>query len=531
MDETSTYTETQSPAPEAKPSGSGMTSKVMKGSFWVLMGQVLPLIATFVASPFVIRSLGSESYGVLILVGLISSYFSFADFGMSMASTKFGSEAYGNRSPEKEAMIIRTSALIAFCSSLLITLPMFFFSEQIVSDLLNVPEKLQHQANIALKITAFAFECSILSSVFNTPQLSRLRMDINVLIQGGTKILMTLTTPIVLYLGGGIIEASFVAFFYAAVILTAHLVVSGRLLPQLYQFSVDRKLVRPLMKFGGNMVIFGIGLILLNNLEKFLLTRLVSVRSLAYYSIASTFAGMTSMFSMAMVQTLIPAFSQLLGANKRAELENLFARTVKISLMGLLPSILFLLIIAKPFFTIWAGREYGINSIYPFYILLIGIFFSIIVYVPNCILISSGKSDVFAKFYLFEIVPYAAFAYFLVSNFGIIGAAIAWSAREVVNALFFLYFAKKHTGLAIHVGKNLPDYLLGVAVFIPAIGFALFYNNFSLWLLVLLPASIIAYLIIVWKRILDTNERAFVQAKLSAVKAKLFHRNRIEPAD
>ena len=98
------------------PSPQGMTVKVVKGSFWVLIGQLLPLIATFIASPFVIRSLGSESYGVLILVGLISGYFSFVDFGMGLTSTKFGSEAYAEGSADKEALIIRAATIIAITS-------------------------------------------------------------------------------------------------------------------------------------------------------------------------------------------------------------------------------------------------------------------------------------------------------------------------------------------------------------------------------------------------------------------------------
>lgn len=80
--------------PKTPPSTAGMTTKVVKGSLWTLAGQVAPLAVSLVATPFVIRLLGAESYGVLILIGLIPTYLGFAAFGMSMASTKFGSEAY-----------------------------------------------------------------------------------------------------------------------------------------------------------------------------------------------------------------------------------------------------------------------------------------------------------------------------------------------------------------------------------------------------------------------------------------------------
>src|SRR5580765_3927840 len=100
-----------------------MTTKVVKGSLWTLAGQVLPLIASLVATPFTIRLLGSEAYGVVILVGLIPTYFSFADFGMGIASTKFGSEAYGQGDTRKEGEVVRTAAVVAFLSSLVIAVP------------------------------------------------------------------------------------------------------------------------------------------------------------------------------------------------------------------------------------------------------------------------------------------------------------------------------------------------------------------------------------------------------------------------
>lgn len=495
----------------AQSEGKGMTVKVIKGSFWVLMGQIVPLIATFIASPFVIRLLGSEAYGVLILVGVISTYFGFADFGMGMASTRFGAEAYGEKNPEKEGLVVRTSAVIAFTSSLVVAIPLFVFSYWITGDLLKIPEHLHQQASVALKITSIAFLCTMLSGVFNTPMLSRLRMDLQVIIRDGARVLMTLITPVALYLGGDIVDAIIVASVTAFIILAANIMVSGRLMPQLYRFTISKELAKPLLKFGRNYVFYGIGLILLNNLEKLLLARLVEVKSVGYYSIASTFANMTTMFSMAMVQTLIPAFSQLMSPEKRAELNKLFSRTLRLSLIGLLPSIMLMLVVAQPFFTVWAGKEYGENSVYPCYILLAGIFFSILVYIPNCILLSSGRSEVFARFYLIEIVPYAILTYFLISYWGIIGAALAWSIREIVNALFFIRFTKKYTGLSLNLSRQLRGFITGFLMMVPAALLALFYDNFSWWLILLTPAGVLAYFIIVWKKLVDENERVWVR--------------------
>src|SRR5262245_35025125 len=113
------------------PSKAGMTTKVIKGSFWGFLGQILPLPVTLITTPFIIRCLGPDSYGVLVLINLIPIYFTFADFGMNYGSTKFASEAYAAGDAESEAKIVRTAALIAFLSSLPVALLIIIFSPQI----------------------------------------------------------------------------------------------------------------------------------------------------------------------------------------------------------------------------------------------------------------------------------------------------------------------------------------------------------------------------------------------------------------
>ena len=494
---------------------SGMTTKVVKGSFWLLAGQVLPLIATFISTPFVIRSLGSEAYGVLILIGLISTYFSFGDLGMSLASTKFGAEAYGKKLYNEEAKIIWTSASIAFCTSLVIAVPLFIFSDFIVGELLKVPHHLHEEASKGLKITSIGFVIICISGTVNTPQLSRLRMDMNTMINAGGRILMILATPVVLYLGGRIPEATIVALAAGLFILLGHLFFSTKLLPSLRQFTISKALVRPLVKFGSGAVLYGIALIVVSNLDKFLLTRLVSVQSLAWYSVAFTFASMTSMFSYAMVQSLIPAFSQLLTPDKKEELKSLFTQTLRISILGLLPSIMFLFVIAKPFFSIWAGDEFGRESVYPYYILLVGVFFSLLVYIPNCVVISHGRPDMMARVYWIEFVPYILMTILLIQKFGIIGAALAWSIKEIINAFIFITQAKKVSQIQFSIISEIVKLGFGIMVLAIPMLFAILFKNFLPWLFVLVPCSLILYVTVAWKGYLTIQEKNWLSTRLA----------------
>jgi O-antigen/teichoic acid export membrane protein len=496
------------------PSTSGMTTKVVKGSLWTLGGQVLPLFVSLISTPFIIRFLGSEGYGVLILVGLIPNYFAFADLGMGIASTKFGSEAYGQGDRKKEGEVVRTAAFITLLATLAFAIPIFIFSHYIISDWFKVSENFQQSASIALKLTSVTFVLGILASVLNTPQLARLRMDLNTLVNAVPKILMGIVTPFVLYLGGYVIEAVWVAFFASALIFAGTIFFSGRLLPELYQPTINKNLFRPLLKFGSGWLIAMVAAILLANVEKFFLARYISVQSLAYYSVAFTFANMATMFSMSMTQSLVPAFSQLLAPGKQVEFDTLFARSIRLNLIWLLPVIMAMFVIAKPFFTLWAGAEFGAQSSPPFYVLLLGLFFNILAFIPHSTITASGRTDVLAKLYWIELVLYIFAAAWLVNSYQIVGAAAAWSVRVIIDAFLVIWLAKKIGGASFRFFNHFVSLSAGVILLLPPIIFAAFYNNFSLWLIPMVLISFSSYSLLIWKTFVDGDERKWIKSKI-----------------
>jgi O-antigen/teichoic acid export membrane protein len=319
--------------------------------------------------------------------------------------------------------------------------------------------------------------------------------------------MMSAALPFVLFLGGGIVEAVVVALVAAALIFIANLYSSSRLLPELYGISIDRAYVRPMMIYGGGWLIAAIAGAVLFNLEKFFLTRLISVKALAYYSVAFTFASTATMFSQAMIQSLVPAFSRLSVPEKLSEFDELFSRGTRFSLLLLLPGLMFLAVIAKPFFTIWAGPEFGQESTVPFYVLLCGLLLNILSYVPFSALIAVGRTDLFAKLYWLEVPLYAFGVVILIRAFGIAGAAMAWSLRVILDAFVVIWMSKRFAKVTFRYSNHTGSLVVGVLILTPPMLVASLYNNFSSWLLFLVPACISFYGLFMWKNFADENER------------------------
>jgi O-antigen/teichoic acid export membrane protein len=497
------------------PPTTGMTTKVVKGSIWTLIGSVLPMGVAFISTPFIIRFLGSEAYGVLLLVLLIPTYFTFADLGMGIASTKFASEALGEGNREKEARVVWTAAAIALISTLIVAIPIFALANQIIV-YLNVPEYLRSQATIGLRIATASFVLGILGSVVNSPMLSRLRMDLNTITQAGPRVMLSFVTPFILYFGGGIVEVVSWSFIVSVAAFAIIVFFSARLLPELFKARADRKMFRPLLRFGGAWFVAMVAAILLINLEKLFLTKMVSVKALAYYSVAFTFASMATMFSSAMSQSLLPAFSQLLSSGKREEFDALFARSIRLNIIWLLPVLMLMFVVARPFFTLWAGEEFGVESTAPFYVLLAGLSFNLLAYIPHASIMATGRTDVFAKLYWIELALYVVVAWILISYFGIVGAAAAWSIRVILDAFLIIRLSRiiantkfkflAHAGILV-----LGILVLSVPVALTLIGVA------PIFLIAASMLSLPVYAALIWKRFVDDDERKWISSQINTL--------------
>ena len=492
-------------------STAGMTTKVVKGSVWTLGGSLLPLAVSFVTTPFIIRFLGAEGYGVLLLVGLIPTYFSFADFGMGVASTKFASEAYGEGDKKKEAEYVWTATAVAAVSALIVAVPIFVFSYVIVRAL-NVPDHLLDQASTALKIASASFFAGILASVFNSPMLARLRMDLNAASAATPKVLLAAITPIILYLGGGLVGAVTWGLIVSTATVVLVFFLSARLLSRLRLPTFNRALLSPLFKFGGGWFMAMCATILLSNTEKILLSSFVSVKALAYYSVAFTVANMAVVFSWAMVQSLIPAFSQLLASEKRDAFNYLFSKSLRLSFIWLLPSLTILFVIAKPFFSIWAGEEFGRESTLPFYILLAGLFFNILAYVPYSAIVAAGHSGFLAKVYWLELVPYLVSGFLLINYFGIVGASIAWSVRVILDAVLLTWLARKYFGVSPADNTHFGGLAAAAVFLVPPLIVSVLFPNFLVLNGLFIVFAVFFYSVAIWKKYILDEEKIWLSS-------------------
>jgi O-antigen/teichoic acid export membrane protein len=490
-----------------------ISKKVISGSFWTLLGLGVSNAASFIAIPFVIRLLGAELYGVLALINLTLGYIGFADFGMGTASTRFASQAHSKNDQNEEVSVIWTALLLSLVPTLIVALILLFFSDVIVGEILKISPELHSVTSLALSLVSVVFVFRVVNNIINTPQLVRFKLHTNTLIVAGTATLQIIITPIIIWFGGGVIGAVVCMIFFSLVAFVCHLTASRRLLPEIIKPQINIELVKSLLIFGGSLLASSAAAILLVNMEKLILTRFSSLSVLAHYSVAFTLAGMLTIVPGALVQSLLPAFSQLQAAEHKESLQKLFSQTIRINLLWLPPVILILLLGAKPIFTIWAGAEFGRESVIPFYILLGGVITNVIAYVPSCLIMAFGKVNNLAKLYWLELIPYAFLTIFLTSEYGAVGAALAWSLRVFVDAIVFFIMAKRiiYKPFITLLGVNKRYLIVLLIMSLPSISVITFFDSIELIVFSAI-ISIAIYMLSVWSIFLSENERVLIKS-------------------
>ncbi len=458
--------------------GRGMVARVVLGGLWNLGAQGTLLLTGIIVTPFVIRYLGTEEYGLLTLITLLIGYLGFADLGMGVASTKFGAEALARGDRDGESAVVWTSMLVTMLPVLAFAGFLAFLGRLLLEGIFALsPRDLQH-AGPALRIAAGALIASAATGVFNTSQLVRMKVGLNSGINVACRIGQALFTLVVLFAGGRLVAVTGVIAFAAISTACLNFVVSARLSPGILQPRVDRHLVAPLLRFGAAVVAAAvIGTVVIHG-EKFLLVRFASVAKLAYYNVSVTLAGVLGMIPAAISVPLMPGFVQLRAAGDRVGSQRVYGSMLRLIILGSLPAAVILCVLARPFIAVWAGPDFGRESALPLYVLAFGWLFHSASYVPRSLLPAWNQVGLLPRYQAYELVPYFMLSAVLISRFGGTGAAAAWSLRVIFEAFLLFRATRRICGIeASLLGGNQAGYASAIACLFIPVGLVLFISS------------------------------------------------------
>jgi len=480
-----------------------------RNTIWNLIGNVAPMIVAVVCIPILIRGLANEQFGVLTLAWALIGYAGLFDLGLGRALTQLVAKKLGAGQEREIPSLAWTSLLLMLLMGFAGSAAVFLISPWLAGRGLNVPAELQRETLQSFRLLGlsipFVITTAGLRGLLEAHQrfglINALRIPMGVFTFAGPLLVLPFSKSVVA------VVATLVAGRIAAWV--AHLLVCLRVLPELSRsIAWERSFAGPLLRFGGWMTVSNVVSPLMLTLDRFLIGALVSVTAVAYYATPYEVVTKFLLLPVALVGVMFPAFSAGF-AQDRERTAVLFGRSVKSLFLVLFPVMLCTVALAQDGLKLWLGADFAQHSFRVLQILASGVFLNSLALVPFTLLQGVGRPDLTAMLHLIELPLYLGLLWWLVSARGIEGAAIAWTARVAVDALFLFGLAKRY--LPSRSPIRLRTVLLSAtAPFILTLAALLRGGPIAKG--IFLVGTILCFVLVTWFRILTPEDRMLAQS-------------------
>jgi O-antigen/teichoic acid export membrane protein len=421
---------TPDPSMSAKPS-------LRRSATINLVGSILPILITLVTTPIYLHHIGAGRYGVLAIVWMVQGYFGFLDLGLSQATSNRIAQL--DDAPHSERQAVVWTALILNAGLGVVGGVVLFAIMHTLLAFFDIGEALSAELLPALPYVACLVALSNLISVFNGALVGRERFGALNALQLAVAIIYQLAPlgaafvfgPNLRYLVFGTLVAGI-----AALVLTA--LVVWRVFPLSFANGPRRDLVRPLFSYGAWISLTRLATPVLETADRLLIGHALGPQAVTYYQVPFNLAQRVRLFPFVIIRTLFPRLSSLDAASAAA----LSFGAIRGLAAALTPMIVFGIFFMQPFLSLWLGREFASHATSVGEAILVGIWINSLTMIAACHLQATGKPGIVARLQTYEILPFLALLWWMLQHFGVQGAALAWSARCLVDGLLLFYAAR-----------------------------------------------------------------------------------------
>jgi O-antigen/teichoic acid export membrane protein len=407
---------------------------VRRNAAFNVLGTILPLVAGVIAVPMLLRGLGEDRLGIFTLALGLIGFAGIFDLGLGRALTQTIASEIGRGTPTTAlAQLLRRTLPVVFGMGLGWGAILWSFSGPLVDQIFHLHGQLAAESEVGLKWLAVSLPIALVSTSLigaleglqHFSRLNILRVPLS---------LASFLVPALISLHWrdvGIVIGSLVfvrivgLFLWAGALATVFPIFSchtGKV--------VDRQ---SMWRFTGWLTVTNIVGPIMVYADRFYLASLFSPAIVASYTtpLDTIFRG--AVLPQAAMSAVFPALAHEGADSPRAKRMLLGAGWLMLALWG---TPLLVAAHALPWaLNLWVGDAFALKITPIAQWFLLGVFMNGFAHLPYALLQSAGRADLTAKLHLAELPLYALILVSLVGGYGILGAALAWSARVAFDTL------------------------------------------------------------------------------------------------
>ncbi len=404
-----------------------------RSTYWNFLGMALPLVVALFAIPLLIKGLGTERFGILTIGWVIMGYFVLFDFGMGRATTKFLAEYIERNDLSRLPSLVWGSLFAHIILGLLGGVILAWLVPWLIGEFFNVPPALIPEVTTAFYLLALSVPVVVSATCFRGILEAVHRFDLVNAVKIPSSVFNYLGPVAVLFFTRDLAAVIGLILVGRIIALLALFLLCVKVLPNLWSnFSFNPAVVKPLITFGGWLAISNLVTPVIVLMDRFIIGAFLTMSAVAYYVTPYEIVTKLWIFSASLLAAMFPVFSAL-SVNPGKEIRELCGRATNYLMLAVAPIVAILMAYSHELLDLWIGADFARQSAPVAQWLAVGVFINVLAQVPFAVLQAIGRADVPAKLQLAQLPLYALAIWYLVSRMGIVGVAIAWTLRAIVD--------------------------------------------------------------------------------------------------
>jgi len=408
-------------------------------------GMVMPMLVNFGATPFLLRGLGPDAYGLQNLVTLVIGYFAIMDMGLDIAAVKFLAEYHAREDGEAENRLLSTNLQLYVVVGLAGMFLLMSSTEFLATRVFQIPADLRLEAIIVFRLGALGFLANMLVAWGGSIPLGLQRYDITnsiSIVSSSTGVCVGLAA---VYAGYGVVGFVLVKIVATLMAGITYFFMARRLLPGLrLRFGIDREMLRRV----GGVTAYGVALrisgILTTGIDRTLIGAWLGTGAVTLYVVPNLVAMSLGQLIARMMSFLFPMASELSSTGQYEALRDILRRAFRfvaaISTAVFIP----VFVLADRFLALWVGPEIAFQSTGAFRLLLAASYLSSFAILAGTMVPGLGFFGRFTVYALGKSLVIGLGCALLIQPLGIIGAGIGVLLGGVVDVAFTLFSFQRY---------------------------------------------------------------------------------------
>lgn len=426
--------------PRSQPAGRSFGAN----AFFNVISWLVPAIALFVALPITVRGLGTDRYGLLVLVAALTSYLGLMDLGLGAAIIRYISYYRARNEGRPILGIVRFALIWFFVAGLVGAAILAIGSPWLVQDVLRIPMDLWPTAETVVRLTAVNFVLVMLLSVVSAIPQGFLRYDINaaVVCIFGT---LSAVGPAVLVSWGHGLESIVIFYIVSnAFALALYFYFAARLFRDLPLSAGPpwKTVRRKALSFAGLSALTNLHVVVASQTTRLIVGIVGGASQAAYYQVPNQLSGNVNAMLNKAASVIFPTGADLMARNDGPAVSKLYLRTSRLLFLVNGSFGLALCIFAAPLLRFWVSELFAQEGATALVIFTITQTINACTMAASNLTMSAGRPGVNLGFSLSNSVITLATVYPLTMRFGVAGAALA-GLLGASNVPFALYYRHK----------------------------------------------------------------------------------------